>query len=108
MVDLIAVAVALIALLAILDKHIPTGVLGSAALVLIGGAALVAVDDSSFANTQRLERVVIAMLVGFLLLAAHLVLMHWRSTTGRLTPRRRTTDWAPLEQETRPQDYIAG
>lgn len=106
MTDMIAVLVALLALLAILDKHIPTGVLGSAGLALIGCAALVAVDDSSFADVARLERVVVTLLVGFILIAVHLVLMHWRSTTGRLTPRRRTSDWVPFDAEdTRPMEH---
>lgn len=93
MFDIIAVSVALVALVAILDKHVPTGLLGSLGLAMIGMAALVAVDDSAFANTERLEQIVAALLVGFLLIVTHIILMVWRGTTGRATRRRRTTDW---------------
>ena len=105
MTDLLSLAVALICLSAIYSKHIPTGVLGSAGLALIGMAALVAVDDSSFANVQRLDGIVIALLVGFLMLVVHLTLMVWRGSTGRATRRRRTTDWQTLDAEdTRPME----
>lgn len=103
MTDLLSLAVALICLGAIYSKHIPTGVLGSAGLALIGMAAVVAVDDSSFANVQRLEGIVVALLVGFVMLVAHLTLMVWRGSTGRATRRRRTTDWQAFDaEETRP------
>lgn len=105
MTDLLSLAVALICLGAIYSKHIPTGVLGSAGLALIGMAALVAVDNSSFANVQRLEGIVIALLVGFLMLVVHLTLMVWRGTTGKATRRRRTTDWRAFDAEdTRPME----
>lgn len=105
MYDLIAWAVVAVAALAIFDKHIPTGVLGSFGLAVIGGAALVAVDDSSFANVARLEGAVVAFMLGFLAIATHLVLMAWRSRTGRMTRRRRTTDWQEFDAEdTRPME----
>jgi cell shape-determining protein MreD len=105
MTDLLSLAVALICLGAIYSKHIPTGVLGSAGLALIGMAALVAVDNSSFANVQRLEGIVIALLVGFLMLVVHLTLMVWRGSTGKTTRRRRTTDWQAFDAEdTRPME----
>lgn len=105
MFDLIAWAVVAVAALAIFDKHIPTGVLGSLGLALIGIGALVAIDDSSFANIMRLEGVVVAFLVGFLCIVVHVALMVWRSSTGRLTRRRRTTDWQAFDAEdTRPME----
>lgn len=105
MTDLLSLAVALICHGAIYSKHIPTGVLGSAGLALIGTAALVAVDDSSFANVQRLDGIVIALLVGFLMLVVHLTLMVWRGSTGKTTRRRRTTDWQAFDAEdTRPME----
>lgn len=105
MTDLLSLAVALICLGAIYSKHIPTGVLGSAGLWLISVAALVAVDDSSFANVQRLEGIVVAFLVGFILLVVHLTLMVWRGSTGKTTRRRRTTDWQAFDAEdTRPME----
>jgi xanthine/uracil permease len=105
MIDYLAVLVALICLAAIYSRHIPTGVLGSAGLALIGMSALIAVDDSSFANVQRLEGIVVALLVGFLMLVVHLTLMVWRGTTGKATRRRRTTDWQAFDEEpTRPME----
>ncbi len=100
MTDLLSLAVALICLGAIYSKHIPTGVLGSAGLLAIGVAALVAIDDNSFANVQRLEGIVVALLVGFLMLVAHVALMVYRSKTGNMTPRRRSTDWGRLDEAT--------
>ena len=99
MIDYLAVLVALICLGAIYSKHIPTGVLGSLALALIGTAALVAVDDGSFANVERLDGIVMALLIGFLLIVAHVCLMVWRGTTGKTTRRRRTTDWQSFDAE---------
>ncbi len=105
MTDLLSLAVALICLGAIYSKHIPTGVLGSAGLLAIGVAALVAIDDNSFANVQRLEGIVVALLVGFLMLVVHLTLMVWRGSTGKATRRRRTTDWQASDAEdTRPME----
>lgn len=105
MTDMLSLAVALICLSAIYSKHIPTGVLGSAGLWMISVAALVAVDDSSFANVHRLESIVVAFLVGFILLVAHVALMVWRGSTGRATRRRRTTDWQAFDAEdTRPME----
>lgn len=103
MINYIALAVAVLCFVAILNKHIPTGVLGSAALAVIGMAALVAIDDSSFSNIVRLEAIVTALLLGFLGVAAHILLMVWRGSTGRATRRRRTTDWQSFDAEdTRP------
>lgn len=105
MIDYVAVAVALICLGAIYSKHIPTGVLGSLGLALIGMAALVAIDDKSFANVERLDGIVLAFLLGFLAIVAHVVLMVYRGSTGRATRRRRTTDWQAFDAEdTRPME----
>lgn len=92
MTDLIAAATFLLALIAVLSPTIPSGVVGSLGLVLIGGGALISVDDSSFANTQRLEQIVVALQLGVLLVVGQVVLLVWRSNTGASTPRRRTTD----------------
>lgn len=92
MVDLLAFAVAALALWAILKESVPTGIVGSLGLALIGCTAMVAIDDSSFANTERLEWIVIAMLVGFLLIFVHVVALVWRSRTGSMTPKRRASD----------------
>lgn len=99
MVDMLALAVALVALWAILEKSVPTGVLGSLGLALIGCSALVAVDDSSFADVQRLEAIVSALLLGFLFVVAHIVLLVWRGSTGRATRRRRASDYVPFDAE---------
>lgn len=105
MIDLIAWAVVAVCAFAILNKHIPTGVVGSFGLTLIGVGALVAIDDSSFANVVRLEGVVTSFLLGFLSIVAHVALMVWRSSTGRMTRRRRTTDWQAFDAEdTRPME----
>lgn len=103
MTDMISLAVALICLGAIYSKDVPTGVIGSAGFALIGMAAMVAVDDSSFANVERLEALVVALLVGFLAIVLQVVLMVWRGSTGKATRRRRTTDWQSFDEEhTRP------
>lgn len=92
MIDLLAVAVALLALWAILKDSVPTGILGSLGLAMIGVAAMVAADDQSFANIDRLKSIVLALLSGFVLLALQVVLLVWRARTGAMTPRRRATD----------------
>ena len=92
MTDFIAVATFLLALFAVLSPTIPSGIVGSLGLALIGGGALVSIDDSSFANTQRLEQIVVALQLGVLLVVGQVVLLVWRSNTGTSTPRRRTTD----------------
>jgi len=96
MIDLLAMAVFLLALWAILKDSVPTGILGSLGLALIGIAALVAADDQSFASIDRLKSIVLALLSGFVLLALQVVLqvvlLVWRARTGALTPRRRATD----------------
>lgn len=105
MIDLISLAVALVCLGAIYSRHIPTGVIGSGGFALIGMAALVAVDDSSFANVHRLEALVVALLVGFLAIVLQVALMVWRGSTGKTTRRRRTTDWQAFDEEpTRPME----
>lgn len=96
MIDLLAMAVFLLALWAILKDSVPTGILGSLGLALIGIAALVAADDQSFASIDRLKSIVLALLSGFVLLALQVVLLVWRARTGALTPRRRATDVGQL------------
>jgi hypothetical protein len=92
MFDMLAMAVAALALWAILKDSVPTGIFGSLGLAVIGCASMVAIDDSTFANTERLEWIVIALLVGFLLIFAHVVVLVWRSRTGSMTPKRRASD----------------
>lgn len=92
MIDLLAMAVAALALWAILKDSVPTGIFGSLGLALIGCTSMVAIDDSSFANVERLEWIVIALLTGFLLIFAHVVVLVWRSRTGAMTPKRRASD----------------
>lgn len=100
MIDFLGWTVLVFCLWAILCKHLPTGILGSLGLALIGMAAGVAVDDNSFANVDRLEGIVVALLIGFLILVAHVALMVYRSKTGNVTPRRRSTDWGRLDEAT--------
>lgn len=99
--DVIALAVLCLATLAIFSPSIPTGIIGSLGLVLIGGAAIVSTDDSAFANAQRLEQIVVALQLGLLLVIAQVALLVWRSNTGTTTPRRRTTDLGAFS-DTRP------
>ena len=96
MTDIVALMMAGFAVWAIWSPLIPTGILGSLGLVLLAGAALVSVDDSSFANVTRLEGIVIAQQVGFILLVAQVIWLVWRSNTGKATPRRRSTDFGGL------------
>lgn len=100
MVDLLAMMVLWLALWAILKESVPTGILGSLGLVVIGCAAMVAADDNSFASVDRLRGIVVALLTGFMLLAAHVVLLVVRARTGAMTPRRRATDVAQLRPHT--------
>jgi xanthine/uracil permease len=106
MSDVIAILVACIALWGMLERAIPTGIMGSLGLAMIGGSALIAVDDSSFANTQRLEVIVSALLLGFLLIVAHVAFIVWKANTGKLTPRRRSTDLGELDESE--QRHIVG
>lgn len=92
MLDMLAMSVAALALWAILKDSVPTGILGSLGLVVIGCAAMVAVDDNSFGNLDRVRAIVVALLVGVLLLAAQVVVLVVRARTGATTPRRRATD----------------
>lgn len=100
MVDLLSMAVFLLALWAILKESVPTGILGSLGLALIGIAALVAADDHSFASADRLRSIVVALLSGFVLIALQVVLLVWRARTGAMSPRRRATDIGQLHQPT--------
>lgn len=102
MVDILATFVALLCLWGILEKAIPTGLVGSFGLVLIGGAALVATDDSAFADIQRLDLVVVALLCGFLLVVGQVALLVWKANTGRATPKRRVTDLGELDESQHP------
>jgi len=104
--DVIAILVACVALWGILERAIPTGLMGSLGLALVGGSALIAVDDSSFANLNRLESIVTALLLGFLLIVAHVAFIVWKANTGKMTPRRRTTDLGELDEST--QRHIVG
>lgn len=107
LLDAIAWAVFVLALWAVLSPTIPTGIAGSLGLVLIGGSALISVDDSSFANTQRLEQIVVALQLGLLLIVCQVALLVWRSNTGKATPRRRTTDLGAFS-DTRPGERRRG
>lgn len=105
MIDFLGWTVLVFCMWAILCKHLPTGILGSFGLALIGMAAGVAVDDNPFTNVTRLEGCVTALLMGFMLVVAHVTLMVWRGTTGKATRRRRTTDWQAFDAEdTRPME----
>lgn len=94
MFDMLAMAVAALALWAIWKESVPTGILGSLGLLIIGCAAAVAADDTSFGNLERVRAIVVALLIGFLLLATHVVLLVVRARTGAMTMRRRATDLA--------------
>ncbi len=107
MIDYVAAAVLVVCLISILSKHVPTGVLGSAGLAMIGVSAMVAIDDGSFANVDRLDGIVLSFLIGFLAIVAHLVWMVYRGSTGKATRRRRTTDWQSFDgQDTRPMERV--
>ena len=86
MTDLLSLAVALICLGAIYSKHIPTGVLGSAGLLAISVAALVAIGDHSFANVDGGHRRRAADRLPHA--GGARGLMVYRSKTGNVTPRR--------------------
>lgn len=103
MIDALAILVALFCLWAVHSPSIPTGLIGSFGLVLLGGAALVATDDSSFADVHRLEMVVASMLCGFLLVVGQLALLVWKANTGRTTPKRRVTDLGDLDESQHPR-----
>ena len=106
MIDAIAITVALFCLWAIYRPEIPTGLVGSFGLSLIGGASLIAVDDSSFADVHRLELVVVALLFGFLLVVGQVALLVWKANTGKMTPKRRTTDLGELDESQ--QRHVVG
>jgi hypothetical protein len=97
MVDTLALLTAGMCLLCILHPLVPSGLLGSIGLGMIGMACLWATDDTVYANPQALEHAVLLMLGGLLLIFLHGRMIYLRlSGAGR--PKRRASDWMELDE----------
>lgn len=104
MYDTLAYLVALVALALLIAPAVPTGILGSLGVAIVGICAAVSTDDQAFANVQWLENTLSALLLAFVLIAAHVALRIRRAHRPR-SQHRRADDWrGPQWADTTPGD----
>ena len=97
MIYTLALLTAFMCLVCILHPLVPSGLLGSTGLAMIGMACLLATDDTVYADLTVLELAVLLMLWGVLLCFLQGALIYARMRRAH-TPKRRASDWMTLDE----------
>jgi len=92
-------AFALATVMIVLARPIHTGFVGSLGLLMMGGGALMATDDSTFQSIENVQEIILFMLAGAALFAIHRLKVWWRTHRAPLNvPHRRRTDFGTLDE----------